>query len=58
MFASLKFFSPKDFESNAFIPTPVPEPTAIIKFCSGKANDTAVKAFSLICDTNILSTTL
>ena len=28
-------FSPKDLDSSAFMPTPVPEPTAIIIICSG-----------------------
>jgi len=31
---------------------------AIIRFCAGNARETAVKAFSLICATNILSTML
>lgn len=30
-------FSPKLFESNAFNPTPVPTPIAIINICIGKA---------------------
>lgn len=39
-------------------PTPVPEATAIIRFWIGNASETAVRAFSLICDTKMLSTTL
>ena len=30
-------FSPKERESRAFMPTPVPEPTAIIRLWRGKA---------------------
>lgn len=37
------------------MPTPVPTPNAIISDCSGKARDTAVRAFSLMRDTKILS---
>ena len=48
LFACSNFFSPKDLESRAFIPTPVPTPTAIIKFCTGKASDTAVRAFLIL----------
>ena len=40
------------------IPTPVPEPRAIIRFCSGKARVTAVRASSLRRATKMLSTTL
>ena len=40
------------------MPTPVPVATAIIRFCAGNARDTAVRAFSLNCATNILSTML
>ena len=52
------FLSPKERETSALIPTPVPVPMAIIRFCAGNARETAVKAFSLICATNILSTML
>ena len=38
--------------------TPVPAPTAIIRFCMGKASVTAVSALSLILDTKMLSTML
>ena len=37
LFTFSLFFSPKLFESNAFNPTPVPTPTAIINICIGKA---------------------
>ena len=40
------------------MPTAVPEPKAIIRFCSGNASDTAFNAFSLMRETNTLSTTL
>lgn len=56
--ALLKFFSPSDFESIALVPTPVPAPTAITKFCSGNAIVTALNAFSPSCATKIESTTL
>ena len=52
------FFSPRDRESRALMPTAVPEPKAIIRFCRGKAMDTAFRASSLSCATNTLSTTL
>ena len=58
LFAMKKFFSPRLLESNAFTPTPVPIPTEIIRFWIGKASETAVRAFSLICATNTLSTML
>ena len=51
-------FSPKDRESSALMPTAVPPPTAIIRFCSGKARDTAFRASWLSWATNTLSTTL
>ena len=41
-----------------FIPTVVPAHTAIIRFCNGKARDTAVRAFSLSRETKTLSTML
>ena len=53
-----KFFSPRLLERVALMPTPVPVATAIIRFCAGKARDTAVRAFSLIWATNMLSTML
>ena len=40
------------------MPTVVPAQTAIIRFCRGKARETAVKAFSLSRETKMLSTTL
>jgi hypothetical protein len=40
------------------MPTQVPAAAAIIRLCIGKASDTAVRAFSLIFATKILSTTL
>ena len=40
------------------MPTAVPAPTAIIRLWSGKASPTALKAFSLMRETNTLSTTL
>ena len=51
-------FSPSDFESRAFTPTPVPEATAIIRFCRGNASVTAVRASSLSLATKMLSTIL
>ena len=57
-FAFSKFFSPNDLDKIAFTPTPVPVAVAIIKLWIGKASDTAVKAFSLIFATKILSTIL
>ena len=54
----LKFFSPRARESIALIPTPVPAPTAIIRFCRGNAIVTAVRAFSASIATNIESPTL
>ena len=39
-------FAPSDRDSSAFIPTPVPDAIAIIKFCTGNASETAVNAFS------------
>ena len=35
--ALLRFFSPRERERIALNPTPVPDPKAIIRFCSGKA---------------------
>ncbi|MPM79687.1 hypothetical protein SDC9_126726 [bioreactor metagenome] len=58
LLAVSNFFATKLFESKAFVPTPVPAATAIIKFCIGKAKDTEDNAFSLICATNALSTIL
>ena len=52
------FFSPRLLESRALTPTPVPMPTANIRFCSEKARETAVRAFSLTRATKIESTTL
>ena len=58
VFACSNFFSPRLLESRALIPTPVPVATAIIRFCTGKARETAVSASSFNCATNILSTIL
>ena len=52
------FFSPRERDSRALMPTAVPAPTAIIRLWSGKARLTAFKAFSLMRETNTLSTTL
>ena len=52
------FFSPSDLDNNELIPTPVPDARAIIRFCIGNASVTAVRAFSLILATKMLSTTL
>ena len=52
------FFSPRLLDSRALTPTPVPTPTAIMTFCSEKARETAVRAFSLTRATKIESTTL
>ena len=52
------FFSPRERESRALMPTAVPVPKAIIRFCRGKARDTAFRASSLSWATNTLSTTL
>ena len=40
------------------MPTPVPPPTAIIRFWRGKARDTAFRASWLMRATKMLSTTL
>ena len=56
--AAFIFFSPRLRDSRAFTPTLVPTAMAIIRFCRGNASDTAVRAFSLICATKILSMTL
>ena len=56
--APLKFFSPKFLDSNALIPTPVPDATEIIKVWIGNASDTAVRASSHSLATNMLSTML
>ena len=53
-----KRFSPSDLDRIALTPTPVPELTAIIRFCSGNASVTAVSACSLSRATKMLSTTL
>ena len=58
LFAASNFFSPSARESIAFIPTPVPTATEIIRFCIGNAIETAVNASSESLDTNILSTML
>ena len=50
--------APRDRESRAFMPTAVPAHTAIIRFCRGKARETAVRAFSLSRETKMLSTML
>ena len=50
--------APRERESRAFIPTVVPAQTAIIRFCRGKARETAVRAFSLSRATKMLSTML
>ena len=50
--------SPRLLDSRALMPTPVPTATAIIRFCTGKASDTAFSASSLSCATKTLSTTL
>ena len=52
------FFSPRDRDSRAFMPTPVPLATAIISVCSGNARDTAFMASWLSLATKTLSTTL
>ena len=52
------FFSPRDRDRSALIPTPVPAPTAIMTFCRGKARVTAVRADSLIWATKTESTIL
>ena len=41
------FLSPRERDSSALMPTPVPDPRAIIRFCRGKAMETAVRASSL-----------
>ena len=51
-------FSPRDRETRAFMPTPVPPAMAIIRVCRGKARDTAFMASWLSMATNTLSTTL
>ena len=56
--ARSNFFSPRDLESKALIPTPVPAAKEIRAFCIGKARVTAVRASSESLATNILSTTL
>ena len=56
--ARSKSFAPSALDSSAFIPTPVPVATAIIRFWIGKASDTAVSASSLMRATNIESTML
>ena len=45
------FFSPRLRDSRALMPTPVPTLTAIIRFCTGKARETAFSASSLSWDT-------
>ena len=52
------FFSPRDRDSRALMPTAVPAPKAIIRFCRGKARDTALRASSLSWATKMLSTML
>ena len=52
------FFSPRERESSALMPTAVPAPTAIIRLWRGNARPTALKAFSLRRETNTLSTML
>ena len=56
--AVLKSFSPRLLDNTALTPTPVPTAIAIIRLCTGKTRETAVSAFSLICATKTLSTTL
>ena len=51
-------FSPSARLISAFMPTPKPTANEISRFCIGNASETAVSAFSLILDTNTLSTTL
>ena len=51
-------FAPKALDSSAFVPTAVPLPKAIMRFCSGKASEMALSAFSFSCETYTLSTTL
>ena len=58
MFAFSKFFSPSVLDKKALIPTAVPTATAIIRLWTGKARDTARRAYSLILETKILSTIL
>ena len=55
---SSNFFCPKARERRALIPTPVPDPTAIIRPCRGNASVTAVRALSLSFETNMESTIL
>ena len=49
--ASGRSLHPRLRDRSAFTPTAVPEATAIMKFCMGKARDTAVSASSLNWDT-------
>ena len=49
--ASFSRRSPRRREISEFKPTPVPTLTAIIRFCTGKARETAVSACSPICAT-------
>ena len=56
--ARSKFFSPRLRLKRALTPTPVPVETAIIRFCTGKARPTALKAFSLMRATKKPSTIL
>lgn len=53
-----KSFSPKVLDKKALMPTAVPTDTAIIRLWMGNASDTALRAYSLIRDTKMLSTIL
>ena len=52
------FFSPRERDNRALTPTQVPADTAMIRFWTGKAMETAVRAAWLIMDTKMLSTML
>ena len=44
-------FAPSARDNSAFVPTAVPLPKAIIRFCSGNASEMALSAFSFSCET-------
>ena len=56
--ASLCRFAPRQRETSAFAPTPVPTATAICSICAEYASDAAVSASSLMRATKMLSTML
>ena len=58
IFAFFASFSPMKRGIKALIPMPIPTAIAFATCCIGKASETAVKAFSDICATNIESTML